>query len=205
MKNRHKVTVIKIEAFIAILIGICIIILMDVHSSREEEGHRRYLDTLFISEDQLSEDDAEFKDIILEYRPRPYKMIEIYNSDFSLDFRIQFRGEFINNRDLIVNHPELIEYFNSHDEGHTYYTLDDDETDVYFKWVDTENNGTEQLAIIYTSRPQKDNHLIHSTICYIILMLAFMIAIISTLRQSSEKIIQYKHNQDNIFDHINRR
>lgn len=205
MKKRKRSSLaFMIESSLAILIAVCVVVLMGIHETREKEVNERYLETLLVSNEQLSIVDPQLKELITEYRPRPYKMIEIYDADLKLTFRIQFRGEVINARDDITNHPELIEYFRTHSEGHTYYTINNDETDVYFRWCKMDDQHEEQLVIIYTSRVQETSYWMHSLICYLILMLSFMIVIVGMLRRGREKVHQYQANQSNIFDSINR-
>lgn len=190
----------KIEVILAIFIAACVIGLMYVNETREREVNERYLETLLISTDQITVVDEDLKELITDYRPRPYKMIEIYNEDYELTFRIQFRGESINVKDDITNHPDLIAYFESHSEGHTYYTINDDETDVYFRWCATDGQEGEQLVIIYTSRQQQGNYWMHNMFCYLILIFAFMIVIFSMIKRGHDRVHRYQENQNNIYD-----
>lgn len=189
-----------IEMILAIIIAICVVALLFLNHAKDNEINERYMETLLVPAEQIGINDKELTELITEYHPESTKMIEIYNEDLNMLYRVRFGDTNPNYNHQISNHPELMEYLIKHDTGHTYYTSNGNETDVYFKWCHSETTDTHELIIIYSSRPEARNYWLHPLICYIILMCAFSIVIISSFKRGRDRLIQYSRNQLDIFN-----
>ena len=129
-------------------------------------------------------------------------MIELFSKDFELIFRVQFREDDENKLyDNIENHQELMSLFLHNKEGHTNLTIDGEEEDIYFKWT-TNNLGEPSLMIIYMARPVVKNLWVFSFICYIILILIFLLVISLKYRMHRQLVREYENLQINTKNRI---
>lgn len=198
MTTKSATNYLFLEVALALCIAVAVLVLMFVDANRDKQIQERYVETLMVPAEQLGINDTELQELITAYSPQPYKMIEIYNQDLKLEFRVQFGGNDVVVKDNLSNHPAFVEYFYSHEEGHTNYSIENNETDVYFKWIHSESTGEDDLVIVYTSRSTVGSNWLHFFICFVILMASFAIVISSLLKRGRDRVREYSKNKRRI-------
>lgn len=204
----------NIEFILALLIVVCVVLsMMTVDYTIEYMGDR-YSETLFIPDSYADVNDPELEKLIKEYQPNPAKMIEVYDENFDLAFRINFAEDSDDETyKNIKDFPELMEYFTENREGHTYFkSSENKETDLYFRWYMVNNhqgpNGiegdTEHLVLIFMTRPEAVSYLLNRLLSYAILVLAFTIVLVALRKQRDEKMRLLESNSKNISEAIYR-
>ncbi|MBD5585449.1 MAG: hypothetical protein HDQ88_10235 [Clostridia bacterium] len=204
----------NIEFILALLIVVCVVLsMMTVDYTIEYMGDR-YSETLFIPDSYADVNDPELEKLIQEYQPNPAKMIEVYDENFDLAFRINFAEDSDDETyKNIKDFPKLMEYFTENREGHTYFkSSENKETDLYFRWYMVNNhqgpNGiegdTEHLVLIFMTRPEAVSYLLNRLLSYAILVLAFTIVLVALRKQRDEKMRLLESNSKNISEAIYR-
>ena len=204
----------NIEFILALLIVVCVVLsMMTVDYTIEYMGDR-YSETLFIPDSYADVNDPELEELIKEYQPNPAKMIEVYDENFDLAFRINFAEDADDETyKNIKDFPELMEYFTENREGHTYFkSSENKETDLYFRWYMVNNHqgptgiegDTEHLVLIFMTRPEAVSYLLNRLLSYAILVLAFTIVLVALRKQRDEKMRLLESNSKNISEAIYR-
>lgn len=191
MKNK-KNSSFKIETLIIILIAGCMIFLVDFTNNKINEFSRLEEEIMLVNHDPSNPIHEQLAQEIIEYRPDTYKMIEIYTEDFDIMMTLQFIETGLKNINL-DEYPDLIELFNENEEGHTQLSFSDNEIkeDIYFKWVKASDNN-KYLMIVYSSRHPVQNIWIFNFVCYIVLLLIFILLLQMHLKNYKDKVQQYE-------------
>lgn len=202
----------NIEFILALLIVVCVVLSMMTFDYTIEYMGDRYSETLFIPDTYVDVDDPHLEQLIKEYQPNPGKMIEIYDENYDLAFRIDFSDS--EEDDMVYNNikdfPELMEYFDENREGHTYFkSSENKETDLYFRWYMVNDHmgpggmvegDTEHLVLIFMTRPEAVSYVLSRILSYTILVLAFSIVLVAMRKQRDEKMRLLESNSKNISD-----
>lgn len=190
--NNKKNSSFKIETLIIILIAGCMIFLVDFTNNKINEFSRLEEEIMLVNHDPSNPIHEQLAQEIIEYRPDTYKMIEIYTEDFDIMMTLQFIETGLKNINL-DEYPDLIELFNEHEEGHTQLSFSDNEVkeDIYFKWVKASDNN-KYLMIVYSSRHPVQNIWIFNFVCYIVLLLIFILLLRMHLKNYKDKVQQYE-------------
>lgn len=204
MTGKKKAVLQHIEILLAVLIAVCVIGLIYANDARNHHVEEHLMEMLFVTDEQSKINDKDLQKMILDYRPYAYKMIETYDHELNLVFRLMFNEQVLNTKDTITNHPDLLAYFKTHDEGHTKYFIGSDEVDVFYKWCDVEGSEDDQLIVIYASRQKEPNFWQFQMLCYMILIFTFGIVIISTLKSGKTRADIYIANQQEIMAKMRR-
>lgn len=202
MNNKRKRSNIRIETIIVLIIATCMIFLMNFMQEKLSDFAQLEQETLLINHDPNNPIHAELAKKIIQYRPGPYKMIEIYTSDLEIMMTLQFDQTVKYDTD-IKKYPELIDLFQKNLEGHTQLIFGEKEEDIYFKWTEGEN-GNKYLIVVYASRHPVKNLWTFNFICYIVLILVFFLLIRLHMGSFNEKINQYKKMSDDVHSRVRR-
>lgn len=192
-KKKFKLGV-SVDTFIIILIASCILFInmYTVNKLNELEDASRA--AIFIKDDIQFIDDQAIGEEIVDYLPGSYKMIELYDENLDLLFQVQFSDpdeKFIGLGD-IKTHQKLVDVLTNMNEGQTKVSIDGNEEDVYFKWVDN-SRGESRLLIVYNSIKKVKGLWLFSLACYFVLVLVFILLIRMHSKSYSEKINQYRN------------
>lgn len=205
MNNKKKRSIINVETLIILAIAGCIIFLNSFTTSKLFELENAATEAMFIKDGLEYVDSNALGEEIIKYHPDSCKMIEIYDESFKLLFSLQFdeTTHTIHNND-IKNHPELVSLLQGNHEGQTAITIDEYNEDVYFQWV-TNNRNEKRLVIVYSTKPVVEGIWVFSFVCYLILILIFLLLIRIHTRHYNDKIEQYHKTSINFRDEINRK
>jgi len=204
MKNKNKVSIINIETLIIFLIAICILFLNTFTTTKLAELNQAGTEAMFIKAGLDYEESEELGEEIVKYRPDSCKLIEMYDESFELLFSLQF-DEAHPILDYNINdYPELIDLLNSKQEGQTFITIGDYEEEVYFQWV-ANSRDEQRLVIVYSTKRIVDNLWVFSFVCYLVLILVFILLIRLHTNNYKEKVSQYKKATASFRDEINRK
>lgn len=203
MNNNKRRAGFRIETIIIILIAGCMIFLIDFTNNKLDQFSRLEEEAMLINHDPNNIIHEQLAEELLEYRPDSYKMIEIYTDEFDLMMTLQFITA--NSRSLNLHaHPELIDLFKNNAEGHTtllFGNNDEIKEDVYFKWV-TGSDENKYLMIVYSSRHPVQNIWIFNFVCYMVLLLVFVLLLYIRLKNYKDKIQQYEQLSNDVRNHI---
>lgn len=200
MSNPKKDNSTRIDTVIIFLVAACMIFLIDFAHDKLHEFDRMEQEALLVNHNPSNPIHEDLAKEIIQYRPGAYKMIEIYTPDFEIMMTLQFAKSDEYSTDL-SQYPDLVELFYTHDEGHTQITVNDKIEDIYFRWTEGANNN-KYLIIVYASRAPVKNLAIFDFVCYIVLLLMFMLLFRLRMKQYREKIKQYKDIQDDVRNRI---
>lgn len=200
MNNPKRDSSMRIDTVIIFLVAACMIFLIDFTHDKLHEFDRLEQEALLVNHDPSNPIHEDLAKEIVQYRPGAYKMIEIYTPDFEIMMTLQFSNSDEYSTDL-SKHPDLMELFYTHEEGHTQLTVNDKLEDIYFRWTEGANDN-KYLIIIYASRAPVKNLAIFDFVCYIVLLLMFMLLFRLRMKQYREKIKQYKSIQDDVRSRI---
>lgn len=187
-RPRHKLTV---ELIIMIVIAGLMIFLIHFADAKLNEIMTADQQALLINQNSDNPINVELSEEIVKYRPETCKLIEVYNSNYEPMFDVQF-GTSIQDTNPITDYPELIDILENSPEGHTEFTQDDQIEYIQYQWVST-SDDEQALIIIYMTKPIVKNLWVFSFICYLILILVFVIIIRMNLINSRNRIRQYNH------------
>ena len=178
------------ETFMMIAIAGCMIFLNIFTTQKLSALEHTKKDAMFVMDEILFKDDIDFTKEIVEYLPEPYKVIEVYNEDLILQFHVEFNDHHSISKDDINKYPNLIEILKSHEEGQTTTKINDIEQDIYFKWI-TNKNGAKHLIMIYSTVEEVKNLWIFTLVCYLVIVLVFLLLISRNIRSYREKVNIY--------------
>lgn len=181
MKNTDNV---KIEIFLVILIALCMLTLINVSNSKVNEILASN-NSILLRQNPDTQIEGLLSKEMLMYKTEACTMMETFDSNYNLIGRIEFVDDHHNHHTPdIKKYPALQSLFNQYPEGHARIQIDDCEEDIYFRWTDTDS-GRHILAVIYIARPIVKNLWMIPFICYLILILIFILII--RLRMSCQK------------------
>lgn len=193
-----------IEILILIIIAILMIFLINFTNNKFNEIMQVDQEAMLMNVNTSEDVYNDLAKEIVDFRPGACKMIESFSEDFQLIFRVQFKN---NNDDTgyddLKNYPDLLKIFSNNQEGHTNIIIDDEEEDVYFRWITT-SSGDPELMVIYMARPVIKNLWLFSFTCYLILILIFILIVI--IKYYNNKLLnrEYENLQNEIKNRINR-
>jgi len=191
MNNQRKVSLFKIETIIIFAIAACMIFLNVFTTSKLSELELVGTEAMFIKDGLTYPESEQLGEEIVKYRPDSCKMIEMYDDNFELLFSLQFDENYPIHNDNINNHPELLELLTTTKEGQTTIEIGDYTENVYFQWV-TNDRNEQRLVIVYSTKEIIENIWIFSFVCYLVIILIFVLLIILHTKEYKEKIKQYK-------------
>lgn len=197
--NNKKNSSFKIETIIIILIAGCMIFLVDFTNNKIDEFSRLEEEAMLVNHDPSNPIHEQLAQEIIEYRPDTYKMIEIYTEDFEIMMTLQFIESGLKNIDL-DDYPDLVDLFNNNEEGHTELFFGENneiKEDIYFKWVKASDNN-KYLMIVYSSIHPVQNIWIFNFVCYLVLLLVFLLLLRMHLKNYKEKVQQYEQLSDDL-------
>lgn len=190
MKKQARIKLtFPIEAAIVILIGIGMIFLNRYTESLFDKLYQAGQSAVFIKDDMEFENDQEFAERLTEYLPSAYKMIELYDDKLELLFQIQFNDE-SKKTEVLNDHPRLVGFLRSHEEGQTTITLDNTQQSIYFKWM-TNTRGENRLLLVYSSIDNVQGIWLFHLISYLIIALVFALLLALKIRAHNDKIKSY--------------
>lgn len=199
MNNKNKNSSFRLETLIIILIAGCMIFLVDFTNNKINEFSRLEEEAMLVNHDPSNPIHEQLAQEIIEYRPDTYKMIEIYTEDFEIMMTLQFIESGLKNIDL-DDYPDLIDLFKDNEEGHTQLLFGEEneiKEDIYFKWVKASDNN-KYLMIVYSSRHPVQNIWIFNFVCYLVLLLVFLLLLRIHLKNYKEKVQQYEQLSDDL-------
>lgn len=191
-KKKFKLGV-SAETLIIILIAACILFINMYTVNKLNELEDASRSAIFIKDDLQFIDDENLSEEISNYLPGAYKMMELYDENLDLLFQVQFSdpdSKFNGFGDINL-HPTFVDTLKSNKEGQTKVSINGTEEDIYFKWVEN-SRGETRLLIIYNSVKKVTGLWLFSLVCYITLILVFLLLIRLHSKTYHEKIIQYK-------------
>lgn len=205
----------NIEFILALLIVVCVVMSMMTFDYTIQYMGDRYSETLFIPDSFADVNDPELERLIKEYQSNPAKMIEVYDENYDLAFRINFADTDDSDTHYknIKDFPKLMEYFTVNREGHTYFKASENkETDLYFRWYMVNNHqgpagvegDTEHLVLIFMTRPEAISYVMNRVFSYAILVLAFVIVLVALRKQRDEKMRLLESNSKIISEELYR-
>ena len=203
MKKKSKLSI-NLDTLIILAIGAGILFINIFTTTKLNEFEKARKSAIFIRDDLQMINDEDLSEEIKEYIPEAYKMIELYDEKFDLLFQIQFNDP---NEDLLPNnsiqlYPTLFNTLSTNDEGQASVTMGDQEEQVYFKWV-TNTYGERRLLIVYNSTKTVSGIWLFSLVCYLVLILVFVLLIRIHSKRYHEKISQYRQMTNMIRDELN--
>lgn len=183
------------SSYITMGIVICIAILMAGLISLINYNFNQIIhdtDTLIFRENENMIVSDQLRSGMENYKVEKFPMLEIYDKEYNQLLRLPLDTDPHDSirYDTMKNHTDLQETFSQYDEGYTKMNVDGYDEDIYFSWVIT-SDGHKQLIIVYLSRPVIKMMWAIPFICYLILLLVFVIIIRIQLSIRRSKIDQY--------------
>ena len=194
-KKKRLISFFNIETSIIIVIAACMIFLNTFTVKKLNELEVARNNAVFLLDEIEFPDQEEFTEEMKSYLNDSYKMIELYDENFELLFQIQFVDNYKTKGDLI-NQKDLVSILKNNKEGQTVINIGDSEEDVYFKWI-TNSRGEERLLLVYSAIKNVRGLWVFSFICWLVLILVFILVIRLHSKNYTEKIEQYKSMTNN--------
>ena len=191
-KTHNNEGSVAVEIIIMILISFCILFLIAFTNNKLDEFDEREEAMLLMHPNQREDIDEDLAKKIIAFRPDACKLIELYDENFQSVFKVAFTDETDDIRyNNLTEYPDLIALFQSAPQGHTSFEIDGKKEDIVFEWTDS-SDGNKYLLIVYISRPIVKNTWIFSFVCYIILILVFILMTRMMFKQNNARIQHYK-------------
>lgn len=183
------------SSYITMGIVICIAILMAGLISLINYNFNQIIhdtDTLIFRENDNVIVSDQLRSGMENYKVEKFPMLEIYDTEYNQLLRLPLDKDPHDSilYDTMKNHTDLQETFSQYDEGYTKMNVDGYDEDIYFSWVVT-SDGHKELIIVYLSRPAIKLMWAIPFICYLILLLVFVIIVRIQLSIRRSKIDQY--------------
>ena len=194
-KKKRLINFFSVETIIILVIAACMLFLNTFMVKKINEIQLVRNNAVFLVDDLDFPDQEEFKEELKSYLKDSYKMIELYDEEFELLFQIQFNDGYKSKGDLI-NQKDLISIIKNNKEGQTTITIDNDEEDVYFKWI-TNSRGEERLLMVYSAIQEVKNLWVFSFVCWFVMILIFVLVIRLHSKSYTDRINQYKSMTNN--------
>lgn len=181
----------KIEIALVVIIAMCMLLLIHISNSKIEEVLATNK-SIIVRENPDPQIDSALGKEIVKYKPDACSMMEVYDGNFNVIIRVPFgTDDNINNDHFnLNNYANLKDLLMKYPEGHTRIQIGDKEEDVYFRWTET-NDSKRRLAIIYISRPTVQNLWMIPFLCYLILILIFVLVVRVHLSCQRDRIDYY--------------
>ena len=199
-KTRGPRSFFNVETLIIVAIACCMLFLNTFTVNKLNELQEAKNDAVFVKDDMQFGDEEEFAEEIIEYLPDTYKMIELYDENLEMLFQIQFNDEYIS-KDDIISYPAIIEILRNHEEGQTTVNISGTEQDVYFKWL-SNSRGEVRLLIVYSAVNNVEGIWVFSLVCYLVMILVFILLILIHTKDYRDRIRQYKGMTKMISDEL---
>lgn len=203
MKREKCNSIINIETIIIIAIAACVLFLNVFTINKLSELDQAGTEAMFIKDGLEYPESEDLREEIIKYRPQSCKMIEMYDEKFELLFSLQFDETHPIHTENINDYPDLLELLKTTEEGQTTVKFEKSKEEVYFKWV-TNNRNEERLVIVYSTKHIVENVWIFSFVCYLVLILVFVLLIRLHTQHYNDKINQYMRSSNNFRDEISR-
>ena len=183
------------SSYITMGIVICIAILMAGLISLINYNFNQIIhdtDTLIFRENDNVIVSDQLRSGMENYKVEKFPMLEIYDTEYNQLLRLPLDKDPHDSilYDTMKNHTDLQETFSQYDEGYTKMNVDGYDEDIYFSWVVT-SDGHKELIIVYLSRPAIKLMWAIPFICYLILLLIFVMIVRIQLSIRRSKIDQY--------------
>lgn len=173
MKDRDNV---KIEIFLVVLIALCMLALINVSNSKVNEILSSN-NSILLRENPDNQVEKILAKEMSVYKTEACTTMETFDSNFNLIGRIDFIDHHHSHHTPdIKKYPDLQELFKKYPEGHARIQIDDNEEDIYFRWIDTDS-GRHVICVVYIARPIVKNLWIIQFLCYLILILIFILVV----------------------------
>jgi len=183
------------EMLIIVAIAGCLLFVNTFTVTKINEMESARSNAVFLMDEIEFPEQEEFTEELQGYLKDSYKMIELYDDNFDLLFQIQFNDDYLSKAD-IKTEPELISLLKRNKEGQASIVVNEDEEDVYFKWI-TNNNGEERLLMVYSAIKNVKGLWLFSFTCWMIMILIFVLVIRLHTKSYEDKIVQYKSITNN--------
>lgn len=203
MKNKKLKSIFNIETIIILIIAACVLFLNVFTANKIYELQRVGTEAMFIMDGLEYANSEELGSEIVKYRPDSYKMIEVYDESYELLFSLQFDQNYKVYNNDIYNHKNLLYLLENSEKGQTTISNGEYDEQVYFQWM-TNNRGEKRLVIVYSTKEIVGNIWMFSFVCYIILILIFILLIRLHSKNYKDKVDQYKRTSYNFRDEVNR-
>ena len=190
MSNKKR-SIFNVDTLIIIAIACCIVFLNTFTTNKLFELERAASEAMFIKDGLEYMESEQLGEEIIKYHPNYCKMIEIYDDKLSLLFSLQFDESYIIRDNNINDYSKLVELLNSNEEGQTSININGYDQDVYFQWV-VNNKDEKRLVMVYSTKPTVEGIWVFSFVCYLILVLVFVLLIRIHTKNYNEKIKEYK-------------
>ena len=194
-KKKRLINFFSVETIIILVIAACMLFLNTFTVKKINEIELSRNNAVFLVDDLEFPEQEEFTEELKSYIQDSYKMIELYDENLELLFQVQFSDSYKSKGDLI-NQSDLVQILNSNKEGQSTIIIDDDEEDVYFKWI-TNNRGEERLLMVYSSIRNVKGLWVFSFVCWIVMILVFVLVIRLHSKSYIDRINQYKSMTNN--------
>jgi hypothetical protein len=144
------------------------------------------------------------KEEFTKQKMRACTMIETYEPDLNLILRVCLDEEEMQDYKYmnIKDNPRLVRVFQNYKEGYTRFPVGNVEQDIYFQWS-VKADGTKRMAIVYLERPTVKNLWILPFICYLELILIFILVARTLLLFGRDSINIYSHSTNSMRSRIN--
>jgi len=176
MKPTPKRSIFNMETLLIVLIAFCVVFLNGYTTNKIQELESSANGAMFVQEDIIYPESDMLAEEIVKYRPGSCKMIEMYNADLELLFAIQFNDANPIHSDNIIDHPELVKLLTENVEGRTTIETEEYKEEIHFQWIQNDH-GDERLVIVYSSVELVRYLWVFQLMCYLILVLVFVLLI----------------------------
>lgn len=184
------------ETGIIIAIAACVIFLNMFTTKKFTDLEEAAHDALFVVDSiPISEDDV-FAEQIRDYLPDTYKMIELYDINLELLLRIQFDNDQTEPRDIREN-DEIMSVIANTTEGQAHISVGEMEQDFYYRWLEN-SKGEMRLLTVYSKIHNVQNLWVFSFVCYLIMVLIFILLIRLHIRRYQDHISRYRESTNNL-------
>ena len=192
MSKLKKLLSSQVDTIIVLLIAACLIFINGFTVRKLNELEHAGKSAIFIKDDIQVFEDETLSEEIRDFIPEAYKMIELYDENLDLLFQAKFVDvKEPSTKTDIKKYSSLTDILYNNEEGQTSLTINDEEQNIYFKWVMNSRNE-HRLLIVYSSIKQVSGIWIFSLMCYITLILVFVLLIRIRTASYHDKIRQYK-------------
>lgn len=177
------------ETAITLAIAACMIFLINFANAKMEEITISNKESLLINHDPTNPIHEELAGEIVKFKPGACKLIDVYGEDLESLFSVQFYDNNTGHAEL-KDFPDLVNLLRNNAEGHTEVTINGIDENVYFRWSET-SRGEHYLVMVYMSQPVVNNLWVFPFVCYMILIMIFILLIRIHIIQHNEKIQYY--------------
>jgi hypothetical protein len=188
----------RIDLFIVISIMACLIFIVYFANSKFNEIASSDREALLIEDSSDDSLEQQLADSIIQFRPDACKMIEVYSEKYEPIFKVKFKDD-QSLDDSLLDHPDLIELFNTNYDGHTEVVIGEETEDIYFRW-ETTTSGEKCLFIIYMSKPIVENIWVFTLVCCIVMILVGILFLRLYMRSHRDALNRYIESSNMIYD-----